>query len=778
MKRSSRHYAFGPYVLDGLRGVLWEATTAVPLTPRVFDLLVALVEQHGDVLEKDEIIRKVWGEAIVEENNLARHISTLRKALHERPGQRDYIATIPSVGYRFVAEVVELEHLPPALIHAPLTRPPAINLETPVSATAHPDPAPEPVPSPISTTLPAPASAPASRVRGGLWLAAAISVVIVAAAAMAARTHWGGSRQPVQRTLTELTYGSGLQGDPAWSPDGRSLAFASDRNGNFDIWVQDVADGAARPLTTSPFQESQPDWSPDGERLVFRSERDGGGLYVMPARGGEARRISTFGSRPRWSPDGHQILFSYAAPNTGAASKMYVVGLDGSAPRAVTSVALADFNTTSAAWHPDGRVSFWGKRRGGPEWEFLTLSLSDGVAERSAITRDTREMLAGSGFALSALTWAKSGRFLYFEGQSQAVRNLWRVSVDPATLAWLGEPERMTTGPGSDVGAVVSPDGKQLAFGVATGHAAVWSFPFDPVAARLTGPGTALTTGDVEERGADAWIDGQRLVYLASHNNRQEVWERAPDAEPRVLLAASDWTRTSPRWSPDGTRIAYHRRPRNGAAERTDGVVAVLSVAGRQEQLLTAPGTGEVIPSDWSADSQRLLGACRFRSSDRLGTCIVPVSGDQGDVRRLSVDARLDMMQQRFAPNQRWISFIAVPPGDRSVAAIYVMPASGGPWTAITDGTCYDDKPRWAPDGRTLYFISNREGRSNVWGQRFDPDAGRPIGPAFRVTSFDRGRQVLAPYIGQLAMTVTPTRIVLPMYEATGQIWVLDEVDR
>ncbi len=773
MKRSSRHYAFGPYVLDGLRGVLWEGTTAVPLTPRVFDLLVALLEHHGDALEKDEIIRKVSGEAIVEENNLARHISTLRKALHERPGQRDYIATIPGVGYRFVAEVHELDRLPPELTHAPLTKTsptatqPTASTETAAEAQADPPP---PL-TPAAATLPA-QSQPR---RFAAPLVALIGVAAVALVGVATRPYWRSDARQVQRTLAELTYEPGLQRDPAWSPDGRRLAFASDRSGNFDIWVQDVADGTTTQITTSTSQESQPDWSPDGQWIAFRSERGGGGLYVIPAHGGEARRVSPFGSRPRWSPSGDQILFSYAEPNTGAAVKMYVVDRDGAAPRQLRHPALTDFNTTSAAWHPDGRVSFWG-RHGLAEWQFITVPVSDGDVQPSVLGRDARARLSANELELSAFTWAKSGRFLYFEGQSHAVRNLWRVRVDPATLAWQGEPERLTTGPGADAGVAVSPDGRQLAFGVATGHPAVWSFPFDPVAAKLKGPGTALTSGDFDERGADAWLDGERIVYLASRNNREELWERSQDAVPHLLLAATDWTRSSPRWSPDGTLIAYHRRPRNSG--RGDGAVAVLSVNAKQERLVTAPGTGEVIPSDWSSDSQRLLASCRFSSEERLGTCVLPVSGSHSGVRRLASDDRLNMFQQRFSPNEKWISFIGVTPGDRSVARIYLMPADGGAWKPVTDGTAYDDKPRWSPDGRTLYFISNREGRSNVWGQRIEPNTGAALGAPFRVTSFDEGRQSLAPYIGQLTMSVTPTRIVLPMYEATGQIWLLDDVDR
>ena len=86
------------------------------------------------------------------------------------------------------------------------------------------------------------------------------------------------STAPVQRTLTRLTFGSGLQTDVTWSPDGRFIAYASDRTGNFDIWVQPVGGGDPVQVTRSAAQDMQPDWSPDGSSLVFRSGRDGGGL--------------------------------------------------------------------------------------------------------------------------------------------------------------------------------------------------------------------------------------------------------------------------------------------------------------------------------------------------------------------------------------------------------------------------------------------------------------------------------------------------------------------
>ena len=81
-----------------------------------------------------------------------------------------------------------------------------------------------------------------------------------------------------ERRLRQFTFQSGLQKSPTWSPDGRAVAFTSDRAGNSDLWVQPVNGPQAMQLTTSTANESEPDWSPDGQSLVFRSESDGGGL--------------------------------------------------------------------------------------------------------------------------------------------------------------------------------------------------------------------------------------------------------------------------------------------------------------------------------------------------------------------------------------------------------------------------------------------------------------------------------------------------------------------
>src|SRR5580765_1207402 len=169
-----------------------------------------------------------------------------------------------------------------------------------------------------------PQPSPSPHKRG--WGAAKVAAVVALVAVLAAGAGWmlrGRSapsqpraHAPVPRALTRLTFDGGLQTDVTWSPDGRSIAYTSDKSGNFDIWVQSIDTGEVRQVTKSPAHDRQPTWSPDGNTIVFRSEREGGGLFAVPAGGGAERRLTSFGVRPRWAPDGSRVLF--------AASELYL----------------------------------------------------------------------------------------------------------------------------------------------------------------------------------------------------------------------------------------------------------------------------------------------------------------------------------------------------------------------------------------------------------------------------------------------------------------------
>ncbi|MDP9223496.1 MAG: hypothetical protein M3P18_06500, partial [Actinomycetota bacterium] len=185
---------------------------------------------------------------------------------------------------------------------------------------------------------------------------------------------------------------------------------------------------------------------------------------------------------------------------------------------------------------------------------------------------------------------------------------------------------------------------------------------------------------------------------------------------------------------------------------------------------------------DWSRDGQSILGSCRFSPSERYSTCLVPVSraNETGEatVSIIASDPKRNLFNQRFSPDQRWITFLAHDLLYASASTVYVIPKAGGSWRQITDGGAFDDKPRWGPDGRILYFVSNRTGVANVWGRRFDTSTGTPVGEAFPVTSFRSGQFQLTSRTVQMDIGITATHLLLPMSESRSEVWMLDHVDR
>ena len=116
LQSAKRFYEFGPFKIDVSERLLFRENLALSLTPKAFDTLLALVESAGRILEKDDLMSKVWPDTVVEENNLTQNISALRKTLGQNPEERTYIETVPRRGYRFVATVRERWEEIPELI--------------------------------------------------------------------------------------------------------------------------------------------------------------------------------------------------------------------------------------------------------------------------------------------------------------------------------------------------------------------------------------------------------------------------------------------------------------------------------------------------------------------------------------------------------------------------------------------------------------------------------------------------------------------------------------
>lgn len=733
---SSPLVRLGVFECDLRSGELRKAGVRVALQEQPFQILKLLVERPGELVTRDELRQTLWpSDTFVDfEHALNAAVKRLRDTLGDSADAPRYIETIPRRGYRLIAPVER----------------PAPGVKVAASALA------------ARGLLP-------RRVLFGVVIAAAGAVVVYLSAG---RARPAEQQQP---TLMRVTFESGFQHAPTWSPDGRFIAYGS-AGPTLDVWVQPVAGGNPVQVTRHPARDWFPNWSPDGTQIVFRSERDGGGLYLVPILGGQERKLTGFGYYPRWSPDGSRVLFAGAFIPT----KVYVVALDGSPPQEVAPELSSKVDRVLGNWHPDGRLSITTSLDNLAEWDFWTLPLSGGAPVRSVRSAGVERTFKQAGLTppIFDYVWAPSRDAIFFSGRARGVSNIWKVSVDPKTLEWVSGPEQLTFGAGDDLAVAVSPDGSKLAFNISTEQTRLWALPFNAAAARVVGIPEPLTPEAWLVANAGLSPDGRRLAFLGRRRgdraSRHEVWAKELDDGSERLLIADAVSRGELRWSPDATRLAYSRRGQE---------VMIYDSRSSDERPLASAAGRELWVTDWSRDGAIITAAGPAQDDRRRYVLwLLPVSPDgrpAGAPRLIASHPKYAVYQTTISPDGRWLCFEAVEYPQGRTSRLYVVPASGGSWIPVADGGHWDDKPRWAPDGKTIYFLSNRASAAfflDLWGVRFDVDAGRALGEPFRVETAEvPGYMAL---VNDPSLAVAANRVVLTASTVSGNVWVFDGVDK
>jgi eukaryotic-like serine/threonine-protein kinase len=602
----------------------------------------------------------------------------------------------------------------------------------------------------------------------------ALSVVgLVLLAALAALTWWLMRPAPPAATaqFTRLTFDSGLTTDPAFSPDGRLVAYASDRAGagNLDIWIQQLATGEAVKLTSDPADESEPTFSPDGSRIAFRSERDGGGIYTLPAFGGEPRLVAPQGRRPRFSPDGTRIAYWVGIWYTG---RVFTVSSTGGSPSPVQPEFVS---ALYPVWSGDGsKLLFMGTRdpkelaMNGIDW--WVAPASGGPAVRSgALDVLRRQRITDVRTIVSFIKpadWVDDD--VLFSGSLGESTNLWQIAVSPETGKSSGSARRLTFGTAEEAKPSVASAGR-IVFASLTHALNIWSVPISSADGKVNGVPQQLTSAAVDAAPTVS-TDSRKLAFISRRLGNADVWLKDLESGKEIPLTATPVQEQNAEISADGSRICYT------VYDGSHWALYQVPTMGGVSEKISDDGA---LPWDWSPDGSQILYMIEEgRRQPTTGLGLFDVATRQKTDYVLS--PKYSLARARFSPDGRWIAVMAF---DTSGVHIVVIPfrREGPPredeWVAITEHRQFpQDKPRWSPNGNLLYYTSEIDGFRCIWAQRLDPATKRPIGPPLEIYHSHSARRSLAnagiPILWEIA--ITRDKLFFNLGETTGNIWMAE----
>lgn len=579
---------------------------------------------------------------------------------------------------------------------------------------------------------------------------------IVGLTALLGLTYWKLNHTAVQQrsddvrsyensTLTPLTVDDGYELSPTFSPDGETIAYVSDRTGNFEIFLKQISGGPDINLTNNSADDIQPAFSPDGKQIAFVSSRSsvsvihypiitpimiGGDIWVMPALGGTPKRIAANANFPSWSPDGSRILFS---TNLYGRRSLYTVPAGGGNPTEIPIHYSGSLSNTlrSPVYSPSGRwILFAG------DDVIYTLNTKNG---------DTKLLTRGMGPA-----WLGSDRIVYSNADPGKNYSLYVVSFSDEKGELQDRPHPVTIGRGRDLFASPSRNGSYIAFAAVDFSSNLEVMPFDADGRGASGDSRPITHGNDIISFSNFSPDGRTVAFASQRGASSHIWQT--DLNSQVQLTSDPkYFDGFPRYSPDGKKIAFTRRltddPKSapelwimesdGANPRPVGKSAVSAM-----EAWTPSGDAllYVNPKDFN------LYSFDFASHN---------------AKQMTTEGRL-MPVINVSSDGRWILYQSMLSGNVDVRA---LPVTGGASRSIVATPHNDYHPFVSPSGNWLYVEFDHKNIYRVPGPSRNWLSKEPE----KVTNFpESGLSLEDPQISRDGKQLLYSRTKI-----SGDIWIL-----